>query len=92
MKIPIIKDVRTFLTIASINGYIMKGGYCYKNIIYSKDCGIEIKINLNNGYINCKMYWDNIFYEMDDLDKSYHLRDIDYLIKWINIEGIDIKQ
>lgn len=89
MKVPMIKDVRTFLTIAHINGYYFKDKYCYKNIVYGEDCIIEIKINLVNGYISFKTYWNNVSCQLERVDKEYLLKEIDCLIKWVDIECIN---
>ena len=89
MKVPMIRDVRTFLTIAHIKGYYFYDKYCIKNIVYSDDCAIEIKINLVNGYISFKSYFNNVSYNLEKEDKDYLLREIDYLVKWVDIQCIN---
>ena len=85
MKIPLIKDIRTFTTMANIYGYTYKNQYCVKSVVFNNRT-IEIKINLFSGKIAFKFYIDDISCDLTLDDKKYFLRDIDYLIKWVDIE------
>lgn len=92
MKIAVIKDIRTFLTIARTCGYSFIENYCIKSIVYDiLDCVIDIKINLNNGIITFMAYTSNVYFDLTMEDKQYFLNDIDYLVKWIDIKGIKEK-
>lgn len=92
MKIAIIKDIRTFLTIARTCGYSFIQNYCIKSIVYDAlDCVIDIKINLTNGVISFKAYTNNVSFDLTLEDKQYLLKDINYLVKWIDINGIKEK-
>ena len=89
MKIAIIKDIRSFLSIAQIYGYVFKNNYCVKTVVYDgQGYVIEIKINLFNGVIEFRFWNDSISDELSIDDKKYLLKDIDYLVKWVDIECI----
>lgn len=90
MKTPVIKDIRTFLTLARLNGYYFFNNYCAKTIVYDPlDCIIQIQINLFTGEIDFKSYVNNVSCELEMEDKRYLLKDIDYLVKWIDVQQIE---
>ena len=89
MKVPVIKDIRSFLTIAKTYGYSFINNYCFKSIVYDTlDFIVEIKINLFNGIISFKSYNKSVAFDLELDDKKYLLKDIDYLVKWIDIDTI----
>lgn len=91
MKVPVIKDVRSFLSVAQIYGYVFKNNYCIKTVIFDyQGYVIEIKINLLNGRIGF-IFWNNSISDnsLSLDDKRYLLKDIDYLVKWINIDCLE---
>ena len=89
MKVPVIKDVRAFLSIARINGYTFMSKYCVKNVVYTPiGAIIEIKINMANGIISFGSYVSNITIQLTFDDKINLLKDIRYLIKWTDIDRI----
>lgn len=89
-KIPIISDIKTFLSVARLYGYTFLETYCIKTITYDVlDCIIEININLKSGIIEFKSYTTNKLCTLNMEDKKYFLKNINHLVKWINPDELE---
>ena len=47
---------------------------------------IQIQINLNTGVISFTSYANNVSFDLTLDDKKYLLKEIDYMVKWVDIE------
>lgn len=85
-----IKNLREFIPIAVISGYNLNRDYLVKEKMLSLDESLFIKINIHNGLITFSHYYTNdyldidITYSLTHEDKIHYLKDIDYLVEWIN--------